>query len=450
VIGKALSNGAILYKEIWDNKPPLLYVIYALFNGDQFYVRLASLIVGLLSIVVFFHLAKKVFQNRASIIVSTIFYSVIFGLPLIEGNIANAENFMVLPILMSFYLMVGVQKKKKNFYAIISGVLLSIAFLIKIVAIFDLVALGLIIFTARFTEEISFNRRNIKREIKSAILGLETEARLVIAFAVPIVITAFYFLLMGAFSDFLRAALSQNVGYVGYGNYFLFPMGLLFIKLTLLLFTTLLIFRYRRFLGPGGELVFIWVAFSLFSALFSARPYTHYLLVLLPAASLLVGYIFETKKTRYVAIAFVLAIGFIVNRNFKMYTKILPYYVNYFKFISGGSVLSYQSFFDKNTPRDYELARFIMTKTRKDESVFLWGDNAQVYALSGKLPPGRYAVAYHITFYKDGIEETKKAIGKKSPKYIIEVKHSPEIENFLSNYTLLYTIDNVLIYERQP
>ena len=44
IIGKAMGSGRILYSQIWDNKPPLLYITYALFNGEQFQVRIFSLI----------------------------------------------------------------------------------------------------------------------------------------------------------------------------------------------------------------------------------------------------------------------------------------------------------------------------------------------------------------------------------------------------------------------
>src|ERR1051326_55110 len=54
VIGSALRNGRQLYSGIWDNKPPVLYLIYALFNGDQAGVRFFSLFFGIASVCIFF------------------------------------------------------------------------------------------------------------------------------------------------------------------------------------------------------------------------------------------------------------------------------------------------------------------------------------------------------------------------------------------------------------
>ncbi len=451
VIGRALRSGRILYSQIWDNKPPLLYVIYAIFSGDQFYVRLASAIVGIFSLVVFFMIARKFFRNQIAVYVSTAFFGLLFGTPILEGNIANAENFMVLPTLISFYLLFCV-KSKNNFIRVgIAGVILSLSFLTKIVAVFDFAAFSIILFALRFFDEISFARAKIIDEIKSAIGGFQKEAIYAAAFALPIFIVFVYFIAVGAFPDFFRAVFSQNVGYVAYGNYFLFPNGLLYFKLFLLFLSILIVTRYRKIVGQEGLIIFIWLAFSMFNAFFSARPYTHYLLVLLPSFCLLVGYIIENRKLFAFSIPLCLIILIIIESTFKLnFKRVIPYYLNYLNFVTGNiSAEQYQSFFDKNTPHDYKLASFIRTKTMPSDNIFVWGDSAQIYFLSNKLPPGRYTVSYHITFYKDATSETRAAILKSRPKYIIQIKEGEEIQNFLDGFELRYKIDNAKIYERQ-
>ncbi len=451
VIGIAVNQGKVLYKDIWDNKPPILYLIYALFNGDQFYVRMFSLIIGVLSVIAFYFLARKILKSGRSLYISTILFAVIFGLPLVEGNIANSENFMILPTILGFYLIFVPREKIKFLSTFIAGILVSIAFLTKIVAVFDLASLFVIIFIFKLPEALSLSIRAFKNQIKKIITGLEQETVLIIGFIIPIFLTILYLLFVEALPDFYKAVFSQNVGYVGYGNYFLFPMGLLFLKLTILLFAILITMRYRKIFGKGGVVIFIWLAFSLFNAFFSQRPYTHYLLVLLPSLALFIGYLIENKRLLKFTTPVLIVILVLILSNFRFYGKIVPYYLNYLSFtFDGKQSKKYQAFFDKNTPRDYDIANFIKTKTSRDEGVFIWGDNAQIYALAGKLPPGRYIVSYHITFYKDAIEETKAAIEEKKPKYIIQTKDTKEINNFLTSYELRYKMDNVNIYERQP
>src|SRR3989344_5715481 len=85
VIGNALNKGRILYSGIWDNKPPLLYYIYASLGSDQFLVRLVSLIFGVASIVVFYFLAEKLLKTRLAVYSATGIFAVFFASPVIEG-----------------------------------------------------------------------------------------------------------------------------------------------------------------------------------------------------------------------------------------------------------------------------------------------------------------------------------------------------------------------------
>jgi hypothetical protein len=49
-LGLGINNGRILYRDIFDNKPPFLYVLYSFFNSDQFLLRFVSLVFGLVSV----------------------------------------------------------------------------------------------------------------------------------------------------------------------------------------------------------------------------------------------------------------------------------------------------------------------------------------------------------------------------------------------------------------
>ena len=87
-LGLGIDNGRLLYRDIFDNKPPLLYILYSIFDSDQFLLRLSSLIFGGFSIVLFFKLAQKLLNSKRAVYFSTFFFAIIFGLPIIEGNIA--------------------------------------------------------------------------------------------------------------------------------------------------------------------------------------------------------------------------------------------------------------------------------------------------------------------------------------------------------------------------
>lgn len=449
-LGLAIRNGRLLYQGIWDNKPPLLYLLYGFFEGDQFWVKFASLIFGIFSVIIFFYLSKKLFRSFKASIISTSTFTILFGLPILEGNIANAENFMLFPILLSALLLVNlngsIEKKKegKNLKMIfLAGVLLGIAFLFKTVAVFDFTAFLLFIFLIDKNLITHLKNKNYQAyEVKKLFFYI-------LGFLLLPLLTALFFLFKGAFASFINATLFSNVGYVGYGNNFIIPQGLLIFKLTLLLIISYLIFSRRKLLGIGGAFALLWFSFSLFNAFFSQRPYTHYLLTLLPSLAILVGLIFENKKLQKIYSLSVLTALILVAANFSFYLKVIPYYFNFLSFVSNNkTVWEYQRFFDKMTPLDYELASFIKVNTKSPDYIFTWGNNAQLYKLTNKLPPGRYTVAYHITSSKSGLKETTKDLDLKKPKFVIIMPYMNYFPFQLAGYSLRVIIDQALVYER--
>lgn len=448
-IGISLNNNQLLYRDIFDNKPPLLYWVYSIFRSDQFSVKLLSAIFGILSIIVFFLLSKKLSQNRLgnyNIVpyLTTSVFALLFGLPLLEGNIANAENFMLLPIISAAFLITYTIKKplsvnKKSYLLFTAGLLVGLAFLFKIVAIFDFVAFFI------FWAIVQLNSfKNIKanlREFKFLITG----------FLMPTILTSMFFLTQGAFLDFLSATLFTNIPYVAYGNKIGNLPTLLFIKGALLLGFIAYIYKKRHILNKTALFILIWLGFSFFNALFSQRPYTHYALVLLPSISLALGLISLDKKYQKIITVFFLLVLIIVFKNFGFYgfQKTIFYYKNFLAYMYGGKeTVSYSAFFDKKTPTDYEIARFIKPKLGRNDSIFVWGNNAQLYKLTNTIPVTKYIVAYHISNYKDGIPATKTTLEKTKPKFIVIMPNQRPIPFSLTDYFHRIQINNASIYER--
>ncbi len=443
-LGMGINKGRLLYQGIFDNKPPLLYVFYGIFNGDQFLLRLASIIFGILAIITFFYLAKKLFKKRVAIYVSTFVFTVFFGLPIIEGNIANAENFMLFFILSAFYLAIDHFKAKwENKMFFWSGLVLGIAFLFKIIAIFDLAALIVFLIIIKTPDNFS------GKLYKKLASGLKDLCWLIVGFLIPILTTVIFFFTQGAFQDFITATFLSNINYVGYHNKLIIPQGFLILKLILLIIFIAFIYLKRHKLTTQTILIWIWLGFSVFNAMFSQRPYTHYLLVLLPSFSLLAGLIFEEKRLKKLNILFILFLLVIAFEYFWIYTKVTPYYANFINFITNNkSVAEYQRFFDKKTPIDYQIAQYINENTTEEDSIFIWGNNPQLYKLTNKLPPGKYTVAYHINNYKDGLINTAEALENVKPKYIIMMSYMNNFPFPLLHYKPSIVIDKVYIYER--
>lgn len=437
VVGRAIDSGRLLYKDIWDNKPPLLYLVYAGVYGNLFLAKLLSLAAGLISIITFYMLSLRLFKGNAyATYISTSVYAILFGLPFLEGNIANAENFMLLPVTLAAYLLMIYQENKKIGILILSGFVLSLAFVTKVVALFDFSAF--LIYLVLITR-IPKSKSELRPFLYFAL-----------AFFSSMIGVALYFFLKGALQDFVSSVFFQNVSYVGDQNHFIFPLGGLFVKSVVLVAVLFVITNQRKKLSGATIFLYVWFAFSLYNTLFSERPYTHYLLELLPVFALLVGHIFIKAKTRIVdVVLIILAIGVSIFY-FPVYVKTIDYYKNYIKFMTNQeNITEYETFFDSSTPLNYEIANFIDLNVKGKEKVFLWSDSPQIYALSGKEPIGKYIVAYHITFYKNADVITKNQIEKEQPKFIIQTVDDPLINDILSSYRLKYIMEGAKIYERE-
>lgn len=462
IIGQAVNQGRMLYTQAFDNKPPFLYLTYAFFRGDQFQVRLFALFVGLLTVLSFFKLSFALFKRPLASLCSTLIFTLLFAIPLIEGNIANAENFMLFPIITAGFLVYISSLKSntnkslilnsKSLILAMAGLLLGIAFLYKIVAVFDFAAFCIFLLINNFPEKFSapFTSYKIKTLLKDLLKPI---LPLIYGFSLPLLITGLYFLVNHAFSDFIRASFLSNVGYVGYGNKLIIPQGLLILKLLLLFGSVAFIFWKRKTTPKSETFIYLWFAFSLFDTYFSGRPYTHYALMSLPAICLLVGLFIEAvnkPKLKLLILLILVSTTILLNRTFKFnLLKTFRYYGNAFEFVAGKKdTASYQSFFDHKTPRDYEIASFIKTHTKPQDNIFIWGDSAQIYVLSNKLPPGRYTVAYHISQYKNGLLETQIALEKANPKYIVVLNESRVFQLSLPAYQSKFVFTGSTIYER--
>lgn len=461
-IGIALRQGRELYSGIWDNKPPLLYVLYALFNGDQFSLRFVSLLFGIGSLIAFFFLAKNLLVKRQAVYAATAAFALLFSLPFTEANIANAENFMLLPILLAALFVTNVSDKNRIFPKILhnryqvllsAGLFIGIAFLFKIVAFFDFAAFFLFLVLIQIhkkplTPIPSHYKTYMLQTVKATI-------PFVGGFIFPILLTTLYFSLSGGLEAFLQAMVFENIGYVNYRNEFLIPHGLLLLKFGLLAVFLSLLFVYRRSLPLSAHFILIWTAFSLFNAYFSHRPYTHYILVTLPSISLLLGLSIAYFKKPYTIPLLFLLVFFILNHQFKLtdtgkYKKTGEYYQNFFAFIGGQkNMTEYQRFFDSDVPRDYDVARYLKSQPDKDQGVFIWGNSAQIYALSGTLPPGRYTVAYHIAYGNEKAKhELQGVLDKEKPQFIVIMPDIKEVPFSLQGYEHRVLIKDTGIYER--
>jgi len=452
-IGLALGKGKLLYAQIWDNKPPLLYLLYALFHSELLALRLVSLLFALLSVYLFFLLSQKLFEKRHISIVTTSIFAILFATPIFEGDIVEPENLMILPIVAASYLIYAHSLSKTNrkehrsrFY-LIAGVLLGIAFLFKAVAIFDFSAFLLYLLIINLPEKLSFLKR------KQAIIHLIKDIfPMLVGFLLPFFVTVLYFFTQHTLKDFIEAAFSGNIDYVGVYNHLLIPQGALLLKVLLLTVFVFLVFLKRKTFQPATIFILLWFSFSLFNALFSGRWYPHYLLVVIASISLVLGLLFSKQNLKARASIFLLLILsmclLVANFGRPNIRGTFGYYRNFLMFETGKiDTTSYQdqAFFGGIASRNDEIARFI--KTHPSDTIYIWGNYPQIYLLAGELPPGKYLTS-GVMQNEKGLKETELALKRTPPKYIIVLAEMDSIPFDMTSYTKEFTLKGATIYER--
>lgn len=432
-LGEGIKQGLLLYRDIHDNKPPLIY-IFAAIAGNVFWLRviLAFWILG--TAILFWQLARSIYPaNKHFAKVATIIFAILVTIPILEGNIANAEVFMIGPVICAFLLLtkLGLQ----NHLVFIAGALIGFSALFKIPAVFDSGA----IITLWLTTMLFARKKDWQG------FGHRT-AILILGIALPISLTFMFFWINGATPDYFKAAFLQNFGYLSSwrqtsGDLITQNMPIVARGITLLLVVSVLIFLLvKKHITWQFLLMGSWFAFSLFASLLSERPYPHYLIQVLPSLSLLLA--LATTNTREQFFTYPLFLIFtsaLIVFKFNYY-PVFPYYENFLAWVSGGKTQEeYFDNFDHRTSRNYKVAHFIAKSAKPKDKIFVWGNDPEIYALTRLMPPTRFVVAYHIKDF-DGYSEVIKNLNQELPKFIVVTQNTSEfvqLESLINNNYLL-------------
>ncbi|AKM79800.1 MAG: hypothetical protein UX85_C0001G0042 [Candidatus Beckwithbacteria bacterium GW2011_GWB1_47_15] len=450
VLGQALRRGLVFYRDIHDNKPPLLYLLAAVAGGVTWFRVILTVWFGA-TVVVFYRLMEKLFpKNKLAWYLSTI--TMILGTTATEGNIANAEIFMIGPIMLAMLMALRqtpasakASAGKRNWLLV--GLLMAVAFLFKAPAGADLAALLIWL--------VAFTRLGKKAWLKAALI--------LVGFLLPLAATLVYYAQVGGLERYVRSALLQNIGYLSSwqtgehsASGFSSQSGLMLRSGALAVLIGGFFWLKKRFkLETKLSLMVVWFFAALWAALLSERPYPHYLIQPLVPAAVLVSFLLfgKRKLVRLVVVtaALVAAVSFYQIR-FWQY-PVAAYYQNFIGYALGQkSREAYFDFFDWRVNQTYRVAELVKKYTTSDEPIFVWGDEPYIYALSERLPVGRYTVAYHIYDF-DGFEETLTALDEKRPSLVVMMEYETRpfeglTARLATDYVLVDKVDQALIYMR--
>jgi 4-amino-4-deoxy-L-arabinose transferase-like glycosyltransferase len=443
-LGQGIKQGLTLYQDVYDNKPPLLYLVAAL-AGNVFWFKAILAFWNIITIVLFWHLAKTFFpKNERVSKIATVIFGILTTIPLFEGNIANAEVFMIGPIILALYLLFSKKLDFKNIF--IAGSLFSLAALFKIPAAFDLPAV--IVF---WLIKNGLKKDALLKTIRNSLI-------LLLGFATPIAATFIWFFFKGALKEYFFAAFLQNFGYLSSWRggvsekSFLVRNLPLFIRALVVVAGAVILWFKRQKLSKEFIFITLWLLFGLFAVSLSERPYPHYLIQIVPELALLLGILLADKTLLQSLSIIPLLVAFSVPVIYKFwYYPTTPYYWKFIQFAVGKTDRqTYFSTFGSRVNSDYQVADFIVKSTYPKDKIFVWGsDSSNIYALSRHLPPSKFVADYHINDFSSKELEAKKLYADKPVLIIITPKAGafPQLIALLRTFYIpISTIDGTEVW----
>ncbi len=443
-LGQGVRQGLTLYKDIHDNKPPLLYLLAAI-SENLFTFKAILCFWSLGTIILFYKLSQTLFPKNLRLKqISTLIFAIFTTIPLFEGSIINSELFMIGFTIAALLILLKTELTAKKIY--IAGVLFGLGTLFKIPAAFDM---PVIIVYWLITNGLKDIRKTV---YDTVFLGL--------GFMTPILISFGWYALAGALPEYLKAAFLQNVGYLSsfrpgdVQKPFYIRNAPLLTRALIVVVSSGLLYILRKKISKNFILLSLWTIFGLFAVTLSERPYPHYFIQVIPEISLLLGIFFTEQSVEQSLVVLPLTLAFFVPYFYKFYHyDTVAYYKRFIDFAD--KTIDKGTYFQNFAPmvnRNYQIADFLLQSSLKTDRVFMWdSDSSVVYALSRRLPPIKYVADYHINDYSNTAEVASLLL-KNPPKFIITTPNRtfPELDSLIKNkYLLISQIENANIFVRR-
>ena len=432
LIASELNEGARLYTDVVDTKPPGIFITFAIvekvIGKSIFNIRLFGSFIISLSAFLLFLISRQFDINKSLAFLSGICYIVIFSCYR-TGLAVNTEMFFSLFALAGLFILLKAENKNVPGLWLLAGLLIGIGFIFKYVVLASFGA-----FTLFFLLEKKVFK-NILRKILKFTLGL-------LGVLLPFILTHLYFKLTGRFDDFYEIIYNVTSRYSS--EFSIVNSIKFFLNFHLLYLPFLFLFYFGIFNkslnSDVRKIAALWFAFAWIMVLLPGKPFRHYYLQLLPPISLIVPLAFSRlltiksiAATTKAKIAYgSIAIAFVI------------------------SVIN-QSYFWTQPDVVKEISARIATNISEDDFIVTDKQLQLTHYLLGLTPPSKYVhptlIFSHNQAFAIDTEEEMNKILEKSPKFIIYEKSKNYYESnarVKSDYHLFDRIGKVTILQINP
>jgi len=441
-IAQGLLDGKIPYRDLFDNKPPLIYGWYAfsflLFGESVVAPRIVAALLLSFTTLSLFGQVRMVLPGGVAYVAAGLF-ALSTGLPFVALH-ANTEAYMLLPLVTSLAAFtIGMRRGRLGWF-LLAGALGALAMMTKQVAVWNLLALAAVATWWRWRDS-GCSWRSVTPALCLIAGAAATTALIVLPFAGA-----------GALSDFLYANLSYNWLYVG-----VLSVGerLVHLGQGVLYFTAVagpliagavlgLVSLLRGEKRPLDYLLILWALASVVGVVSGGRFFPHYFLHLLPAMAVLAAVVVYNRfsggqlrpiwKPGLVLGLLLVVMSLVTNGALYLAPKTTEKRV--------AEVVLERKQWESDS---LALAAYIAQRTNPDDTIFNFGREAQIYFYSDRRPAVRYFSDWPYWWDQTTLTETIEALRTVRPTYIIDSAqpplfdygpyHPPVFRDFLSqNY----------------
>jgi len=414
-----ICNGKLLYRDIWDHKPPFIFFLYAgifkTFGIKMGAIVLFEILWATAASLTLLALMRRFFLFETAFWASLIFAVYFSSLEIME-SFGTTELYSAACVLAGLYALVRSAGSRGGAFA--SGLLFSCALLFRQTALFTLPAAATALFL--LWKENNSSTRELWARLGAALLGI----------ALPAAAVVLYFSAKGALPDFYDQVFLYNFAYsqkaqfslassiVGMANasfkmFFVSPLHD-WPLLSALCLAGLVLGLSRA--EKSRRLIFItalvWLLFALRAVSYSGKFYGHYYLELFAPMALLSCFAIEKLASLKIA-GRILLLALIMTASTFAYNSV------HSAIYLGGKYSAPTGPGDKRL-----IAAWLADNSSAEDYVYFWGAESGINLLADRKAPSRYHYLYPLLTpgyaIPARIEEFIADLQSKQPEYIID------------------------------
>jgi 4-amino-4-deoxy-L-arabinose transferase-like glycosyltransferase len=442
-IAQGILDGKVPYRDLFDNKPPLVYLWYvlsfSLFGESVVAPRIVAAVFLSVTAVLIYHQARLVLPRGAAYS-AAILFAISTGLPWVALH-ANTEAYMLAPLAGSLLSFTYGMKDGRLRWFFLAGVLAGLAMMTKQVAMWNLLALAMV--------TLIWHRRTVGTTWQAVAPTFWLFGGAMISLA----LVALPFALTGALDDFLYATLSYNWVYVGFlswaDRFANLGHGMLFfcaVAAPLVAGAIAgLVIIWRRRASATDYVLILWAVASAIGVASGGRFFPHYFLQLMPSAAMLTGIVVYDRfvngrqhvlsRPAWAISLFLIVVS--VGTTSVLYLAPRPAEDTF------ANSVYYQKEWENYSQ---ELGDYIKLRSNPDDPIFNYGRESQVYFYADRPPAISYFNDWPVQYDKEVLPQIVADLKETRPVYIIDslqaplfedwqASHPPELTQFISeNY----------------